>query len=291
MLIVSFDCQKPQSEDVVDAIAEWVLAGGQLLYVGGRDRYDGISYKWWAAYGSPLQALLDKLELDVKAEHPEGFGDGTLTWHGERKKDSAAETGIADAYLNYTVTFEGDVDPLLTLSDGKTLAFAANAGKGHVLVVGAPSAMYAQSEKGSEAMRVLAEIACEGAPYAYDDTKLMWVKRGNIVAAHSFETQNMLTGRYVDLLDPMMSVHRHYILEPGEDALLYDVNDLDLSVPRLAFSGGEVVELEETADSTSFKVRSAQGSAVGMRLFAAAGTYPQSISVVKGRVACDFDYS
>lgn len=291
LLLVSFDCQKPQSEAVVDAIADWVRAGGQLLYVGGRDRYDEVSSKWWAEYSSPLQALLDKLALNVKIEAPKSVGDGKLVWHGERKKDAVAATGLVSSYLDYTVTFDGDVNAILTMSDGAVLGFDAKVGKGRVVVVGAPSALYAQSEHGSEAMRALAEYACSEATYEYDSTKLMWVKRGNIVAAHSFETQNVLTGRYVDLLDPMMSVHRHYILEPGEDALLYDVNDLDLSVPRLAFSGGEVTELEETANATSFKVRSAQGAAIGMRLFSAEGLYPQSISVIKGRMDCDFDYS
>lgn len=291
MLLVSFDCQKPQSEDVVDAIADWVRAGGQLLYVGGRDRYDEISSKWWAEYGSPLQALLDKLELDVKVRAPESVGDGTLHWLGDRKQNVIAETGLAAHYLDYTVTFDGDVNAILTTSDGAVLGFDAKVGQGRVVMVGAPSALYAQSDCGSKAMRTLAEYACSTAAYEYDSTKLMWAKRGNIVAAHSYETKNMLTGRYVDLLHPMMTVHRHYILEPGQSALLYDVNDLDLSVPRLAFSGGEVVDLQETADTTSFTVRSAQGAAVGMRLFSAEGLYPQSISVVKGRMPCDFDYS
>ena len=291
LLIVSFDCQKPQSEEVVRAIADWVKGGGQLLYVGGRDRYDEIESMWWAKYGSPLQALLDMLELDVEVKALHSVGDGTLEWLGSKKQKAIAATGLAASYLNYTVTFEGDVDNILTLSDGATVGFEANVGDGRVVVLGTPSALYAQNANGSEAMRTLVEYACTEAQYEYDSTRLVWSKRGNIVAVHSFETQNMLTGRYINLLDPMMTIYTHYILEANESALLYDINDLDLSVPRLAFTGGELTKLEETAETTTVKVRSAQGAYVAMRLFCAEGLYPQSVKVTKGRVEEDCDWA
>lgn len=289
LLIVSFDCQKPQSEQVVDAIADWVLDGGTLLYVGGRDRYDEIESKWWAEYGSPLQALLDKLELDVAVRAPkQGGSDGELEWLGERSTRAVAETGLAAQYLPYTAVFRGSVDEIMLL-DGEIIGFQSEAGKGHITVFGTPSALYAQSEKGSKAMRALAELACESAPYKYDPTKLIWAKRGNVVAAHSFERQSLLNGTYIDLFDPMLTVHDYYVLEPDQNALLYDVTDLDLSVPRLGFSGGEVSELTETAGQTTLKVNSAAGVEVAVRLFCADGTYPESISVKKGRVDVEYD--
>ncbi len=289
LLIVSFDCQKPQNEQVVNAIAEWVLGGGTMLYVGGRDRYDEIESKWWAEYGSPLQALLDKLELDVAVRAPKQSGrDGELEWLGERSTKAVAETGLASKYLPYTAVFRGNVDEIMLL-DGEIVGFESKAGKGHITVFGTPSALYAQSEKGSEAMRAMAELACKSAPYQYDSTKLMWTKRGNIVAAHSFDRQSLLNGIYIDLFDPMLTVHDYYVLEPDQSALLYDVTDLDLSVPRFGFSGGEVSELTETAGQTTFKVNSAAGVDVAVRLFCADGTYPESISVKKGRMDIEYD--
>lgn len=291
LLLVSFDCQKPQSEAVVDAIAEWVLDGGTMLYIGGRDRYDEIKSAWWATlYGSPLQALLDKLELDVTVGEPEETGNATLEWLGDRAGKAVAETGLAAKYLPYTSVFKGDVDELLLLGDsGEIVGFESEAGKGHVVVMGTPSALYAESTKGSDAMQALAKIACGHAKYAYDSTKLIWAKRGNVVAAHAYESKNLLNGRYIDLFDPELSVHNSYVLEAGQSALLYDVTDLDTSVPRLAFSGGEVSELEETATQTTFKVNSAFDIDIAMRLFCADGLYPESITVAKGRVGREYD--
>jgi hypothetical protein len=67
LLLLSWDCQKPLSEDVCDAIADWIMAGGTALYIGGYDKFADSEAEWWAAWGSPLQALLDKLGLDITA--------------------------------------------------------------------------------------------------------------------------------------------------------------------------------------------------------------------------------
>ncbi|MHC1695085.1 MAG: hypothetical protein AB9835_07415 [Eubacteriales bacterium] len=67
-LVLSYEYMKPISPDINNSVAEWVKAGGTLVYVGdGSDPYHTVP-SWWntgrAVYDNPAQHLFEMLGLD-----------------------------------------------------------------------------------------------------------------------------------------------------------------------------------------------------------------------------------
>ena len=279
LLLLSWDCQKPLSETVVDAIADWIKNGGTALYVGGHDQFEKSSAEWWAPYGTPLQALLDKLELDVTVTTP-SLTSGKLAWLGKKAYANAAGMTITSKYKAYYAAFEGaDVTPLLQVGD-TVLAFEQAAGEGTLIAVGVPSAAYSQQTGGTDAMQALVAYACdEYSDYTYESTTLVWTKRGRIVAAHSYADDNVLIGSFINLFDPELPIVDHIVLNARDDVLLCDISGADLSVPRLLYSGGaHAYAPKESASETVFCISGPNGTTISSRLLCADGTYPQSVT-------------
>ena len=279
LLLLSWDCQKPLSETVVDAIADWIKNGGTALYVGGHDQFEKSSAEWWAPYGTPLQALLDKLELDVTVTTP-SLTSGKLAWLGKKAYANAAGMTITSKYKTYYAAFEGaDVTPLLQVGD-TVLAFEQAAGEGTLIAVGLPSAAYSQQTGGTDAMQALVAYACdEYSDYTYESTTLVWTKRGRIVAAHSYADDNVLVGSFINLFDPELPIVDHIVLNARDDVLLCDISGADLSVPRLLYSGGAHAYAPKGSTSeTVFCISGPNGTTISSRLLCADGTYPQSVT-------------
>ncbi|MBQ7337341.1 MAG: hypothetical protein IJW40_12050, partial [Clostridia bacterium] len=282
LLLISWDCQKPLSEDVCDAIVDWIRDGGTALYVGGHDKFEESDAEWWAIYGSPLQALLDKLELDITVTAPKmPQRSGTLVWHGSEDTEAAIGFANSTAYNNFVAGFEGaDVAPLIQSGD-TVYAIEQSAGKGTLIAVGFPSAMYSRQLGGTDAMQALIAYACEYTDYEYAPTTLTWTKRGRIVAAHSFADDNVLVGSFIDLFDPTLPVISYKELDANENAVLCDVSGVDLSVPRYVYGGGALMApVAETAKHTVFAISAPSGTTVSTRLMCADGTYPEAVTAV-----------
>lgn len=95
LLMVSYDCMKPLSEEVNQAIAQWVKEGGTLLYLGGHDAYETMEGEWWsdpAKGGTPLQNLLLHLGLtDCTMGTPETFSP--IEWTDNSSYQDALDQG------------------------------------------------------------------------------------------------------------------------------------------------------------------------------------------------------
>ena len=281
LLLLSWDCQKPLSEEVVDAIAEWIQNGGTAVYVGGHDPFEASDAEWWAPYGTPLQALFDKLDLGVTVKTP-ALSGGTLTWLDKKPYAAAAGMTITSKYKNYYASFEGaDLKPLMQVGD-TVLAFEQSAGEGMLIAVGLPSAAYSEQTGGTDAMQALVAYACdEYSVYNYEPTTLTWTKRGRIVAAHSFADDNVLVGSFINLFDPTLPIIDHIVLDARDDVLLCDISEADLSVPRLLYSGGaHAYAPKETATETVFCISGPNGTTISSRLACADGLYPQSVTAI-----------
>ncbi len=283
LLLLSWDCQKPLSETVVDAIADWIKAGGIALYVGGHDDFETSAGEWLAPWGSPLMALFEKLDLDVSVTAPH-FTNGTrITWEDE--KNALTQLSLSSKYNNYYAAFEGaDAEPLFTAvgADGKVhnVGICQATGDGTLIAVGLPSAMFSQQAGGTDAMQDLVAYACNYyTMYEYAPTTLTWTKRGRIVAAHSFADGGVLVGSFINLFDPTLPIIDHIVLDARADALLCDISGTDLSVPRLLYSGGAhaYAPIEE-ANKTVFCISGPNGTVISSRLACADGWYPQSIT-------------
>ncbi len=278
VLLLSFDGQKPMEESVCKAIAEWVKQGGVCLYIGGHDAYDEIESSWWSASGTPLQAMLDAMELDVTVVPMQLGADARMEWMGDGKQTALQAMTCSTDYNSFYSSFDGNTNTILAL-EGHTVGIDEQVGKGHLIALSLPAALLAKTAGGSEVVRKLTEYACQYTDVKYDSTTLMWSKRGNVVAAHSIGQKNVLTGRYIDLFDARLTVHTHYVLDADQSALLYDITDLKATdVPVIAFSGGEITVQENTAQTTKFIIDSPAGSTVATRIMVPDGLYPKSIS-------------
>ncbi|MDG3007038.1 hypothetical protein [Paludisphaera mucosa] len=86
VLMMTYEGMKPMTDAADKVLAEWVKAGGVLLFVDDdKDPYNGIR-SWWNApggpgYATPRQALFEALGVGRDAKpgsHP--VGSGTLIW-------------------------------------------------------------------------------------------------------------------------------------------------------------------------------------------------------------------
>ncbi|MBQ7318992.1 MAG: hypothetical protein IJW97_02280 [Clostridia bacterium] len=279
LLLISWDCQKPLDEVVVDSIATWIKNGGVALYVGGHDKFEESDAEWWAEYGSPLQALIDKLGLDITVSAPGLKKSAKAIWYGSSDTEAAVGMTLQTKYASFYAGFEGaDVNPLMEVGD-TVLAIEQTAGKGTLIAVGIPSAAYSQQVGGTAAMRALAAYACESTDYEYASTTLSWTKRGRIVAAHSFADDNVLVGSFIDLFDPELPIIEYKALNANEEALLCDISEADLSVPRILYSGGShMCAPVETADKTMLLISGPAGTTISTRIACRNGLYPQSVT-------------
>ncbi len=279
LLILSWDCQKPMNEECVAAIAQWILAGGTALYVGGHDRFAESETEWWASAGTPLQALFDQLGLDITVTKPT-LSDCKATWLEDSDYKAIADMTLPAQYAAFYAGFEGaDVNAVLKVGD-TVLGIDQTAGKGHIVAVGIPSALFSLQSGGSDAMQAITAYACDQhAEYLYSSTTLMWAKRGRIVAAHSYADGNVLVGKFVNLFDPALTVTDHVVIDAGEDVLLCDVSDMDLSTPRILYSGGAHVYAPREKDtSTIFCISGPANTLISTRLGCTDGKYPISVT-------------
>ena len=289
VLLLSFDGQKPVDDTPIEVIAEWIEQGGTCLYVGGHDAYDEMENVWWGSNSSPLQALLDMLNLDITVKDMELSADARMDWLGDGKQAALEALICPTSYNKFYSHFEGDVNAILDL-EGYAVGIDETIGKGHLVALSLPTAILTKTVGGSEAVRKLAEYTCKYSEYKYDSTSLMWSKRGNVVSAYSIGQKNVLTGKYIDLFDAQLSLHTHYVLEADDSALLYDITDLKVTdTPVLAYTGGTVEVKENTKDKTHYIMECPLGATAATRFIVPDGLYPQSVTAqnYKGNIKVD----
>lgn len=69
VLILSYEFMKPDYPDMNAAIAQWVMQGGTLIYVGdGSDPFNNINLWWQGKYNNPAEHLFELLGIEPEAE-------------------------------------------------------------------------------------------------------------------------------------------------------------------------------------------------------------------------------
>ncbi|MCK9221215.1 MAG: hypothetical protein PHV61_05725 [Limnochordia bacterium] len=125
-------------------------------------------------------------------------------------------------------------------------------GQGYFVYIGVPSALFARTMDGANFICLLSSYAVEqlgGGEYREEGT--MVLRRGSYWIAHALTGEHRLTGQFVDLLDPCLSVASEFVLSEGESALLYDVTDLLEGVtPRVLYGSRELLKTETTGEQT-----------------------------------------
>ena len=291
VLIVSYDNQKPLYEETNKAVAEWVKAGGTLLYLGGPDSYVNIEDAWWnesGKGGSPTANLLMHLGLDgqITAKTLSGGAKG-LKWLGGATdadapdyKDGAIKAGD-DAYTYY---YEGSgFETLLASEDGKSVGISYAAGKGHVIMVGLSTTDYSDSAAAADLMRMLVAKATETTDYSYVTSDAFVVERGDYTAVYPLQGNYTLKGTYVNIFSSDLTLVVNPVVKEGEAALYLRVADQSaLTQPTVMYAGGFVQEIKEEANKTEITLYAAENALIPIRVAAPAGMVATEVTVRYG---------
>jgi len=284
VLILSYEMMKPATEQTNIAIAEWVKLGGTLLYIGGHDAVEKAQGQWWTPQGTPLTNLFNHLGLpDIQVTSPKSM-PGFFRWTGngldeiDRAKINLMRLRLVDCASN--ASFTGNIHTVLR-SGSDSIGISQSAGLGRVLAFGFP-AYLTSTPGGAGLMRTLVKYALGCAGGEYNRQNLVSIRRGDFVSAHAFHKKATLEGRYIDIFDSELSVLNEVVIDKDSNCLLYDLSKLDVTVPRLAFTGGRLTgSAVETAASTQFTVKGPSLADMSSRLVCASGTYPQSVTAVR----------
>ena len=123
------------------------------------------------------------------------------------------------------------------------------AGKGWL--IRAPSSSLFVSKPGAgAALCETAALACRKAGLKYTEHPRLGIRRGDYVAMRTFGEPKHLTGCYVDILDPKLSVVTDPTIEADRCALYKDVSGQMTGAPKLLYSSCKVEKKVETARST-----------------------------------------
>ncbi|MBQ2881621.1 MAG: hypothetical protein IJE40_05085, partial [Clostridia bacterium] len=286
ILILCYDNQLPMSEDVNSAISDWVKAGGTLLLLSGRNEYWKMDDRFWAEDGDPITNLFKKLDVEATVMKDVPTIREALTGKGEIN-DFVSAYKLVGIYKKFAVAYESNYDSLISAGNIQ-VGFETPVGDGHLIAVGLPTTLYG-SAGGADLLRSIVKYATQYSDIEYAETNLMTVRRGNIVATHALREDETLEGTYIDIFDDRLTVVTDPLVKAKDSRFLYDISKFELTVPRFAFSGGELaVEangnpiLSETESKTEFSYTAAGNSIVATRILAPNGVYPETVKAVCG---------
>ena len=281
VLILSYDNMLPMSGKVNDAIAQWTKNGGMLMLLSGQNDYWLMPDRFWAKQGSPVADLLAKLGVEAMVELEAFAEDTVVSGCGEFEKDYA-ELIPAKKERRFMLSYGGvDEQKALFKSGKRMVGFETAVGKGRLLAVGLPSTYYS-TEDGCDLLRDLTARAVKAAGLQFVKTNLMTTRRGKVVATHALREDEALPGRYIDLYDVHLPIVVNPLVKAVNSRLLFDISGFDMKIPRLAFSGGEIVDgsLAEDDIWTQFTYTAASDSTIATRILVPKGMYPAEVTAL-----------
>jgi len=232
VLLLSYEFMKPEHPGIHQAISQWVREGGVLIYVGdGSDPFHDVQ-EWWnrdngiRTYKRPDEHLFESLGLN---RNPEA---------GEYEVGS-----------------------------GAVLFFQEN-----------PTAL-SRTGTGAELVRnaVRRSLELRGETDDYMERGTLQMRRGPYVIAHvldeteagkaeNAENAVILPGLFVDLFEADLPVRRNVEMKPGEDSLLYDLNDADKQPAGVLVSSSRIRDEQAAASGIAFVSECPKDITVSTRL-------------------------
>lgn len=218
-LILSYEMMKPRQAELNHALAEWVKAGGTLLYVGdGSDPYHRAP-NWWNT---------DNCHEENPARHLFGL----------MGIDSDPETGVYAVGSGKLGVYR--LSPArITLSEE-----AANAWREWVKTVAAPGFVWKN------------QFVMRRGPYR--------------IAAVLEESVNnrplTLIGHLVDMLTNDFALIREKTLMPGENALLFDLDEIKEETIRVIGTSARIESLQPVANGFRLICKAAANIQIHIRL-------------------------
>jgi len=256
ILLLSYDFMKPLEESYHGVIADWVRAGGVLVYIGGAEKNNSLD-AWWngKGYESPQMDLFEKLGAGVKRNSEKRLRRNILPlWlrpTGRPSKYGRAWGRMKiPVWSNISAVKPAGARPLYRLL-WNTVAWEQGAGKGAVIGLGLEP--YALSRKGgARLLRSIVQYAAKKRGAVYEESNLLFGTRGRYIMAHALDKQETLAGRFIDLFDPRLPVLSQKELAPHSSAFLYDITGLE--GPGILCSTGEIVGKTEEPLRTVYTI-------------------------------------
>jgi len=155
-------------------------------------------------------------------------------------------------------------------------------GKGALIYkIISPSSLTKNAE-GAHVVRELAKQACAYAKTRWHETNYILLRRGPyIVCAGLDETENStakeLTGRFVNLFDPELTVLHKVEINEGDRLLLLDLERLRSTKPRVIASASKILGTKATSNSLRFHSEGPTGTIASTRI--AIPRQPKSVRV------------
>jgi len=213
VLLLSYDIMKPMKPEYNQAIADWIKAGGVLVYVGDFIEHDAYNKlpEWWNSKRS-----------------------------GSPRADLFARLGMV-----------GDTGSILTGPDpDQYTMLQGDFGKGAVIWALQPPSYYASSAVAGDGFRRMVQQACKKAGLKYTEHPRLGIRRGDYVAMRTFGEPKQLTGSYISILDPKLAVVKDPTVAPDKCALFKEVTKQLTGAPKLLYSSARVEKKAETVQST-----------------------------------------
>ena len=283
ILLLSYDFMKPLEDSCHGVIADWVKAGGVLVYIGGVDSNNSLD-AWWNAkgYASPQMDLFASLNAGVKTNSEKKLWRNIIPyWLPPAGWLSDCKAGWGwmkiPFWSNVSAVKPEGAKPLYKLL-WNTVAWERDTGAGSVIGLGLEP--YALSKcGGAKLLRAIVKYAAEKRGIAYAESNLLTGTRGRYVMAHALDRPETLTGRYIDLFDPRLPVLSQKEVAPHSSAFLYDA--AGLGGPGIWVSTGEIIGKTEEANRTVYTVAGPSMS-VGATRLGGGGLLPSKITAYDG---------
>ena len=279
ILLLSYDFMKPLEERYHDVIADWVKAGGVLVYLGGTDQNNSLG-AWWndKGYDSPQMDLFAKLGAGVKPNSEKALWPWFLPyWLWPVRCGSGWGWMQVPIWSNVSTVKLDGAKPLYQFFC-RAAAWEQDIGQGAVIGLGLEP--YALSRRGgAKLLRSVVEYAAGKRGVAYKELNKLTGTRGRYTMAHALERPEKLTGQFIDLFDSRLPVVAEKNIAPHSSAFLYDIAGLD--GPGLLYSTGEVVGKTEEPGRTVYTIAGPVLS-VGATRLSGGSLKPSSVTAYDG---------
>ncbi len=295
-LLVCYDFLKPTSAQMNQALADWVKAGGTLLFFGGADAYNALQDSWWrlAGFASPGEDLLQRLGLPVQNQRLIQAADHDLELHADSRiafpgyetliipagkpQDRSHQPGgsivlLSDQSGGYcqAIFYEppAAAQPLYYLKDDATpLIWEAKVGQGTVIFAGVSPRFMAVSSQGAGWLSALAKYGYEKSGAIYREQPYFRIQRGPYTAISALDQAYHAQGCYIDLLTSNLAVLENPTVSPHECAFWLEAQ-MGGATPRLLAVAGRTRAYVESSDAVVFLSQSPTGSEGAARLWSA----------------------
>ena len=224
VLIMSYSNMKPMNESAHKHLAEWVKAGGTLVYSArDTDVFQRVQ-DWWNTgendFKAPSDHLFESLGLSVPLEAGEyPYGAGLVRILRNDPKEFVLEAESDDEFVNA-------IDALYRKATGEGLAFKNN-------------------------------FALTRGPYEII----------SVVDENTDESSYILEGNLIDLFDPEIPVLDRKEINPGEQALLFNIDKVDnRDTPQVLATAARVYDEKIREHSYEFLVKSPLNTTNVMRI-------------------------